>query len=314
METYRKRNERNFMKQKLSYACSFFFVCIFILPVFAKSDREKLNDWETGISIAGYNDQAFEKISAIKAAGFDCLQLSLPANTKPPMTDEQKIAWLKKFRAACKTIDLDIEYVHVPFSGRHDISQRDDAKREAFCVEVIRLMDWNKYIDADIFVIHPSAEPIANEQRPERIRNCIASLKRLNAEAKKRDIRLAVENLPRTCLCNTSAEANMIIAQAGPDMRLCFDTNHLLKETPEQFLANFKGKIAAIHVSDYDYIDEKHWIPYQGKCDWNSIVKELLRHGYDEVFMFESSRLNDGTVAPWSQIIGTWQRMKKEYK
>lgn len=302
------------MKHLLTCMTCFFFLALFGMSVVAGSDREKLDDWDTGISIAGYNDQAFKKIGPIKAAGFDCIQLSLPASTRPAMTDEQKIEWLKKFSAACDKIDLDIEYVHVPFSGKHDISLLDDAKREAFLAEVIQLMDWNKYMDADIFVIHPSAEPIANEQRPARIKNSIASLKRLNAEAKKRDIRLAVENLPRTCLCNTSTETNMIIAQSGPDMQLCFDTNHLLKETPEQFLANFKGKIAAIHVSDYDYIDEKHWIPYQGKCDWNSIVKELLRHHYDGVFMFESSKLNDGTIADWPQIMNTWKRMKREYK
>ena len=278
--------------------------------VWAGSERATLQSWRTGMSVSGYSDATFEKIGPLREAGFDCIQLSLPFSK---WSDEKTIDWLKRFRAACDAKQLGIEYVHVPFSGSFDISLLDDAKREKVLADVCKLMDWNQYMKAPVFVIHPSAEPIADDIRAKRIDNSVASLRRLNAEAKKHGIRLAVENLPRTCLGNTSKEMNEIIARSGDDMQICFDTNHLLKETPEQFLANFKGKIAAIHVSDYDYIDERHWIPFEGKCDWKAILRELLRHQYKGPFMFESIRLNDGKVAGFPEAMSRWTRIQKMF-
>lgn len=276
----------------------------------ATSRRSTLESWRIGMSIAGYQDNSFNHIAPLREAGFDCIQLSLPFSK---WSDSQTIQWLSDFKAACDAKKLGIEYVHVPFSGSFDISLTDAVKRQKVLDDVLKLMDWNQYIQAAIFVIHPSSEPISDEDRPARIGHCVESLRYLRAEAKKRNILLVVENLPRTCLMNTSTETNEILAQVGDNMPLCFDTNHLLQEKPEDFLANVKGAIAALHIADYDFIDERHWLPFEGKSDWKAIIDHLIKRQYRGTFMFESIRFQDGTTASFADAMARWERIKRFY-
>jgi sugar phosphate isomerase/epimerase len=41
---------------------------------------------------------------------------------------------------------------------------------------------------------------------------------------------------------------------------VCFDTNHLLKESSEDFARAVGPHIVTLHVSDYDGKDERHWM------------------------------------------------------
>lgn len=61
------------------------------------------------------------------------------------------------------------------------------------------------------------------------------------------------------------------------DRRLmsCFDTNHLLTQSLEDYLQALAGRIATLHVSDYDFVDEKHVLPGEGKVAWPSLLAKL---------------------------------------
>ena len=100
---------------------------------------------------------------------------------------------------------------------------------------------------------------------------------------------LAVEDLPRTCLGNCSAEI-LELTRGHDALKVCFDTNHLLGgEDPAAFVRAVGHKLVTLHVSDYDFIDERHWLPGEGDIDWNSIVEALRDVDYQGVFMYEIS-------------------------
>jgi len=101
---------------------------------------------------------------------------------------------------------------------------------------------------------------------------------------------LAVECLPRTCLGNTADELLIIVNEVGSGIGICFDSNHLLKEKPEEFVAKTGKKIVTVHISDYDGLDEKHWLPGTGVINWTKVVNELVKGGYDGPFMYETSK------------------------
>ena len=61
---------------------------------------------------------------------------------------------------------------------------------------------------------------------------------------------IAVENLPRTCLGKNSDEINELIS-ANPKLKVCFDTNHLLKENISDFIKKTGKNIVTVHISDY---------------------------------------------------------------
>lgn len=138
-------------------------------------------------------------------------------------------------------------------------------------------------------VVHPSGEPISDEERPAAMECAKESLFLLAEAAKESGIILAAEDLPRTCLGNCSRELAELIS-VHPDLRVCFDVNHLLFEPHSEFLKALGSKIATVHISDYDFINERHWLPLEGKIDWAELMKGLDDIGYNGVFMYEVPR------------------------
>ena len=97
---------------------------------------------------------------------------------------------------------------------------------------------------------------------------------------------LCVEDLPRTCLGHNRAEMKELIS-ADDRLRVCFDTNHLVGEPDDVFARALGDKIVTMHVSDYDFVDERHWLPGRGKVDWTALVRALSDVGYNGVWMYE---------------------------
>ncbi len=146
-------------------------------------------------------------------------------------------------------------------------------------------------------VVHPSGEPIEEADRPAALEYAKETLFSLAEAAKESGIILAVEDLPRTCLGNCSAEL-LSLVNVHPDLRVCFDVNHLLFESHNDFINAVKDKLVTVHISDYDFINERHWLPGEGKIDWVSLVKQLDDIGYSGVFMYEVPATAGNIVRP----------------
>lgn len=136
------------------------------------------------------------------------------------------------------------------------------------------------------FIIHPSGERIETEDRPVRMETAKKSLIILAEFAKELGAVIAVEDLPRTCLGNNSDEILELIS-VNESLRVCFDTNHLLNEKIPHFIEKVGDKIITTHVSDYDFDDEKHWLPFEGGIDWKEVRNSLEAVGYNGVWLYE---------------------------
>ena len=175
-----------------------------------------------------------------------------------------------------------------PFEA-YTIELPDDAARKK-AVDYAAL--WIRRAGAAGFryaVIHPSGEPIADADRETAMQNAEESLRILAGVARKSGITLAVENLPRTCLAKNSAELLRLVA-VDPDLRICFDTNHLLCEPTLDFMDAVKEKLVTLHVSDYDFVNERHWLPGDGRIDWRALMHKLDEIGYTGVFLYETGK------------------------
>ena len=51
--------------------------------------------------------------------------------------------------------------------------------------------------------------------------------------------------------------------------------------------AGLAGRIGNVHISDYDFIDERHELPGNGKNDWPAIIAGLEKLDYDGPFLYE---------------------------
>jgi len=162
-----------------------------------------------------------------------------------------------------------------------------------------------EYIKPEKLVIHASFEPVPENERAQRFEACKESLAVLVKTAAVYNARLTVECLPRTCLGNTSSEILDLI-NAIDGLEVCCDVNHLLQETPQEFIKRVGSPITTLHISDYDGVDERHWLPGQGIINWNNVLDSLVNIEYQGPFMFESA----GTAR---EKIEVWNKLKTDY-
>ena len=241
-----------------------------------------------GLSV---NDTVLEQdgfFHTCRDSGISVLEISLPQR----MAEQHD--YEKTVRNAGKA-GIEVWSVHLPFAPFSEIDPSSlDEKTRRFTVErqgeVIR-----KAGAAGIrhFIVHASGEPIPVEERRDRLLRAAESLETLAGIAEDTGGVVCVEDLPRTCIGRNSYE---ILELLKEDLRLrcCFDTNHLLGEYIPDFIRNVGSRIITTHISDYDFWNERHLLPGEGKIDWKELYKTLLLTGYDGPWLYEV-----GLKAPW---------------
>lgn len=272
----------------------------------------KLDEWKAGSA----NDDIFidmtqEDMNNLVKNDLEYLEVDWLYSTDKTYKDIQ--TWANGIKKHADKAGVEIWSVHLPFGGPFDISQTNDTLRQR-AVELNRndMILSAKTVSPKKFVIHPSAEPIADEERAARIQASKKSLRELAVTAKELNIPLLVENLPRTCLGNTSTELLDII-NGIDNTAICFDVNHLLIESQITFVKNTKGKIQSTHMSDYDRKNERHWLPGEGVIDWNELLSALIESGYKGPFIYEASRGNEPNIVTIQSLGDRWKKLKNDH-
>ena len=198
----------------------------------------------------------------------------------------------KETALLAKKYDINLWSFHLPFYPHSVIDISDENVRHSSVVFLCDLINKWSSIGIDKFVMHPSGEPIRDDERSEKMKAAAESFVELAEYAEKKDAYIAVENLPRTCLGRNSQEI-LQLTEGHRNLKVCFDTNHLLCENHAEFIKNVGGKIITTHISDYDFVDEKHWMPGLGKIQWDLLVENLKEAGYSGVWMYEADGPTD---------------------
>ncbi len=255
--------------------------------------KEKELSYELGISQALFGGLSATEAKSMVNAGVKHIEVTMNTFWRNH-TDEECYSLARSTRKLIdETPGLEVWSVHLPFSSTLDISVKDaNARAENVDImsKMIRLAGEFK---PRKLVLHPSSEPISDADRATRLDNARESIGKLLPVAKEIGAQLCIENLPRTCLGRTSSEIWFLI-QDYPEVMVCFDSNHLLIEDHNLFFQNVGHRIGTIHASDYDKVDERHWLPGLGVIDWPLFLLNLMHFGYEGVFMTE---VKTGTAA-----------------
>ena len=198
----------------------------------------------------------------------------------------------KKVKSRSENSGVKLWSLHLPFMPFEiiDISSTDEKQRKNNIQMLCRIMEKGCGIGIDKYIIHASGEPVLPPEREERLKRSADSLFTLSEFVKPFGAVIAVENLPRTCLGNCSTEINRLIS-GNDNLKICFDTNHLFSETHKEFIGRLKKEILTVHISDYDFVGEKHWLPTVGQIDWEELKHLLGAADYKGPWLYEVSFL-----------------------
>lgn len=241
-------------------------------------------NWQLAIStkFAVVTDGA--KLDELKNAGI--MEIELSSGDFRPFFEYDYFERSVEIYEFAKAHGVTISSIHLPFSPFSMIDGTDPEK-ELFTVKLqTMIMEAAAKSGIKIAVIHPSGEPYQDEERAERLEQGCKVIAQLAENAKKLGMQLALENLPRTCLCRTHDEMQYFLERI-PDLKVCFDMNHNLSEDNADYIRAVGDKIITLHVSDYDFIDERHWLPGKGKVDWKKMIEVLEEVGYNGRFLYE---------------------------
>jgi len=212
-------------------------------------------------------------------AGITAMEISLKSEDYADIDYEAIKTWSEKY-------NIDLWSFHLPFGPFSEI----DISNTSTCKGTIKyyeeLIKKASGIGIKRFIVHPSGEPISDEERCARM-NCAKENLAVLAEIAQRNTAvIAVEELPRSCLGKNSDEIAELI-RVHENLKVCFDTNHLLNENPVDFIHKIGDRIITTHISDYDFINERHWLPGEGKLDWQAILNAFKNIGYNGVWLYE---------------------------
>lgn len=76
----------------------------------------------------------------------------------------------------------------------------------------------------------------------------------------------------------------------------CVDTGHagIVGEDAGDTIRVLGSRVKALHLNDNDFRSDGHLIPYQGKIDWEDVMRALAEVDYSGGFTFEALHLYEG--------------------
>ena len=199
---------------------------------------------------------------------------------------------IEMVNAALEGSGTAVASVHAAFGPPRDLSSSDAEACERAVAELGECLDLARGLRAGLVVVHLSAEPVERAERPDRLRRARRSLGVAIPEYERAGVRLALELLPRTCLGNTVDELLGVVSELdSPAVGVCLDVNHLMDRYEEipGAVRQLGEHLFTLHLSDYDGVDEKHWMPGDGVIDWPTFLQALADIGYAGPFNYEAT-------------------------
>ena len=177
---------------------------------------------------------------------------------------------------------------HLPYSpfGEMDLSLSAREVRQRLESRLGELIREGAGAGIKTFVLHPSTPVTESMPRQERKQNAMELLDAMAEIAYGEGAVIAVEDMILSCIGNSAQELKELIS-VNDKLRVCFDVNHLFNNTHREFVEILGSKIVHTHISDYDFVEERHWFPGEGKINWPEVYGALKSVNYSGVWNYE---------------------------
>jgi sugar phosphate isomerase/epimerase len=159
-----------------------------------------------------------------------------------------------------------------------------EASRRAGVELVRNRIEMAARLDCDVIIMHLSAAPAAGAITAAPLRR---SLDELEPFARKRGVRIAIENLRN----DTFEACRALFALYGSDyLGFCYDSGHgNIGGQGLDHLDTVKDRLISVHLHDNDGSDDRHDIIFNGTVDWPRLARILTRSAYTKCVSSESN-------------------------
>ena len=179
---------------------------------------------------------------------------------------------------------LKINALHMPITNEWaDLACQYESDRKEIVKFFIKLIkELDKY-QPSAYVFHPGGFGVNESNYGEYTKRLVESV---NALTEETDKKICIENMAGKYFLDTSDKMLDFLSQCKKAYT-CVDVNHFYYEKPEDAILKYGDRVGTIHVSDYDFERERHWLPKEGKIDWMKVIGALKAVNYQGVFNYE---------------------------
>ncbi len=179
---------------------------------------------------------------------------------------------------------LKLNAVHMPITNEWaDLACQYEEDRKEIVKLFIKLIKRLDKYNPSAYVFHPGGFGVNESNQTEYTERLIKSI---NALTEETDTKICVENMAGKYFLDTCDKMLAFLSRC-PNAYTCVDVNHFYFESPQDAILKYGKKIGTVHISDYDFIRERHLLPKEGKIEWNKVISALEKAKYQGVFNYE---------------------------
>lgn len=250
-----------------------------------------------GIRCFGFNNLTDEEyIKLVSEVGFNCV------STNVEKSDVEQLKWAKLL----KKYNLEYENMHAPFDHINDMwltGENGDKMLKELKDSVCRC----NLVGVSTMIVHLSSgfnAPFVNDLG-------ISRFIELVNFAKEKNVKIAFENLRKISNLAWAMEYFENYENVG----FCWDVGHEACFSPNKHFMPFYGeRLIALHIHDNNCMlgCDEHFIPFDGKIDFNYVCNEIRKSKYQgpitlEVLYGESYK----NVSPKDYFLKAYNVAKK---
>ena len=216
------------------------------------------------------------------------------------MTEGEAERYLTEVKECAAANELEIHQLHGVWPHVDDTTQ---AGREKTIEYLQQNLLQAKFLGCPYVVIHPCMFKGWGQGTLEEMFDVnVALLRKLLPYAEKYGVTVCMENMPfaKGTTFSTAAELKAVVQELNsPFIKICLDTGHLNVSKGDMYeaICLFGDDLAALHVHDDMYGQDRHLIPFQGEVDWNGLVRGLKDISY-KGFMSLETKIQLSTPQP----------------
>jgi len=257
-----------------------------------------MTTWPIGLSTGCfYQKSIVDCLETIRASGFSMIEVC----SSPSHLNYHNLDAVRRAGELISELGLEAYSFHAPFADHIDMSSLDAGTRAKALKEMLDAAEAAAILKVHYLVVHPGPESAMIPPRDEtlqRMENVVEVLNQLARRCHALGINCVLENkLPHLLFGKTSDILWILDALDSVEVGACLDTGHAaISGDLHNLVLKLAGHLKMIHANDNRGVHDDHLPPGDGRIDWESLLREMGRIGFEGVFILELAGMTEPSI------------------